>query len=400
MKVLQSGCVMLLVAGLCGCSSSGPAASARGQSSTATSGGDLSSAASSSAASAGNSESTGANTPDNNNADMPIPPEGAQFTMLCQAFTGPAHIVDAKRLKDTLIQHTGLKDWYVLHSEDESDLYYGFYKTYDDRSQSAEYSRAQQDHSNVASLLDSNGQPIFSQVIFVPLSLPDPPAPAEWEISHNPGYWTLEIAVYKDSPQRKQAAVDAVKAARAEGVPAYYHHELAQSMVFVGSWPKGAVKEQEAASAATDDPNQPLLVLSGPIAGAENAVIRTPDGRPYKVVMPKVEITDPTLKAAIAKYPNFYVNGEAVGHNVQSVNGTIKLEPYPSYLMEVPHGNEEAVSGDHSDSGAPGDAGAGDAGAGDTGSGPANGQPPAGGDSNSGGSGGGDSNVPGLGGPR
>jgi len=396
MKVLQSGCVVLLIAGLCGCSSNnGASAPQQGSSNaSAASGGDLSSAAAGAAASADNSTSTGANTPDNNNADMPVPPPGAEYTLLCQAFTGPTHIVDSRRLKEMLIQHTGMKTWYVLHSADESDLYYGFYKTYDDRNQPAEYSRAQQDHSNVASLLDSNGQPVFSQVIFVPISLPDPPAPPEWEIAHNDGYWTLEIGVYKDSPQRKQFAVDAVKAARAQGVPAYYHHELAQSVVFVGSWPKGAVKEQEAASAGTDDPDQPLLVLSGPIAGAENAVIRAPDGRPYKVVMPRVEIVDPSLKAAIAKYPDFYVNGEPVGHNVRSVNGQVKLEPYPSYLMQIPHGNNdgESASGDHSDSGAPGDAGNGDT----SGEAPSSGAPA---DSNSGASSGGD-NVPGLGGPK
>ena len=30
-------------------------------------------------------------------------------------FTGPTHIVDAKRAKDTLIHSTGSKDWYVVH---------------------------------------------------------------------------------------------------------------------------------------------------------------------------------------------------------------------------------------------------------------------------------------------
>ncbi len=80
-------------------------------------------------------------------------------------------------MKDDLVRGTGSKQWYIVHSAGESDLYYGFYKTFDDPSQAAEYDRAQSDRAKVSSLVDENGDRIFPQVGFVPINTPDPPAP-------------------------------------------------------------------------------------------------------------------------------------------------------------------------------------------------------------------------------
>jgi hypothetical protein len=272
------------------------------------------------------------------NADMPVPPEGAMFTMFCNAFTSPTHIADAMQAKQYLIQRTGLKDWYVIHSAQESDLYYGFYKTFDDASQTEEYTRAQSDHAKVSSLVNDMGDKLFSMVLFVPLNMPDPPAPKEWDLANNPGYWTLQIAIYRDSPQRKEAAVEAVREARAEGIEAYYQHGAVSSGVFVGSWPKEAANIADT-SAPTEDPHQPILVLSGPVPGAEGADFYDKDGQKMHVVMPSVQIFDPTLKDAIAKYPYTYVNGEVVGKKSEKHPEPI---PYPSLLIQVPH--EEAAT--------------------------------------------------------
>ncbi len=270
-------------------------------------------------------------------AAMPAPPEGAQFTLHCSTFSEPTHIMDAKRVKDYLIRQTGSKDWYVVHSADESDLYFGFYKTFDDRGQVAEYTRAQSDRAKISSLVDEDGQTMFPQIGFVPIETPDPPAPREWDLSSNRGYWTLQIAVYKGSPQRKQMAVDAVKGFRGAGVEAYYRHGPSSSEVYIGSWPRNAVAEQQAAAAESDDPNEPLLVLPDSFAGAENSTVYTPDGRKMKVVVPKLDILDPSLKRAAAEYPYYYVNGEVVGHRVQLADHTWQTIPWSSYLIQVPH---------------------------------------------------------------
>jgi hypothetical protein len=286
----------------------------------------------------------------NDDTAMPAIPQGAQFTLHCMTFNDPTHLMDAKRTKDYLVRQTGSKDWYVVHSADESDLYFGFYKTFDDRSQITEYTRAQTDRAKVSSLVDNNGDRMFPQIGFVPIETPDPPAPKEWDLSSNRGYWTLQIAVYKGSPERKQMAVDAVKGFRNAGIEAYYRHGPSTSEVYIGSWPRAAVAEQEAAAAASDDPNEPLLVLPDSFSGAENSPAYTPDGRKMKVVVPKLDIVDPTLKKAAADYPNYYVNGEVIGHRVQLANHTWQTIPWSSYLIQVPHGDgnedDSQVKGD------------------------------------------------------
>jgi hypothetical protein len=264
---------------------------------------------------------------------MPVPPPGAMFTLFCCAFTGPAHIADSAQAKQYLIARTGLKDWYIIHSEGESDLYYGFYTSFDDPSQTAEYTRAQTDLAKLASLVNDMGDKIFSMVLFVPINLPDPPAPKEWDLKNNPGYWTLQIGIYRDSPERKQAAVDAVREARAQGIEAYFQHGAVASGVFIGSWPKEAAEINDN-SQPTDDPHQPVLVLSSPVAGSDGQDYYTQDGQKMHVVMPEVQIFDDGLRAAIAKYPYTEVNGEIRGRSSPRHPEVI---PYPSYLIRVPH---------------------------------------------------------------
>jgi hypothetical protein len=283
---------------------------------------------------------------------MPVPPPGALYSLHCTVFTGPTHLLDSKRFKDVIIRATTLKDFYLVHSAEESDLYYGFYKTFDDRSQLAEYTRAQTDRAKLASLVDGNGDPVFAQVIFGSINLPDPPAPREWDLASNPGYWTLQIAVYKGSPERKQAAVDAVKEFRAHGIEAYYRHGAATSEVYIGSWPKEAVAEQEDSVAQSDDPNQPLLVVPGPLPNnVDPNQVFDGSGRKMKVVMPKLQIVDPKLKLATEQYPYYYVNGEIIGHKVQLADHTWQNVPWSSYLIQVPHENADQDQSDKPDLG-------------------------------------------------
>jgi hypothetical protein len=267
--------------------------------------------------------------------DIPAIPPGAQSTLLCNSFSGTAHVVEAARAKEYLKSLTKSDQWYVIHGSDESDLFYGFYSTDDDQAQTDESRRARSDQSMLTKMVDEDGRKMFAQVLFVPINPPDPPAPKEWEVMNNPGFWTLQIVVYRDSPQRKQAAIDTVRALRSQGLDAYYHHGEVMSFVYVGSWPREAVKEQQEKSAKSDDPSQPLLVMSGPIAGAENAQFQTKDGRKMKVIMPKLEIVDPGLKQMVDQYPYTYVNGEGMGRKVTKVDGTTTVVPYPSYLVQL-----------------------------------------------------------------
>jgi hypothetical protein len=295
-------------------------------------------------------------TPPVQNVMPPIPPD-AQYSLLCASFTSPDHIADATEFKRLVIARTGMKDWYVYHNDQTSDLMYGFYKTFEDKTQKAEYDRAQADRKALENLTDSGGNRVFQQVIFVPITLPDPPADPAWKLENNKGFWTLQIAVYRNSPQRKQFAVDAVRDARKQGIEAYFRHDPDMSEVFIGSWPRDAVKAGDTDIATVDDPNAPLLVMPAPVN--PNDVYKDgKTGKQMKVVAPaQLDIIDPTLKAAIAQYPYTYVNGGIHGHNVLLKDHTTQFVPYPSYLLQI--GDEAAAVGNGQvpdAGGAPGDA--------------------------------------------
>src|SRR5205085_9341649 len=144
--------------------------------------------------------------------------------------------------------------------ETQSVLYYGYYRAYNDTNDLNESRRAQDDRAKLDKLQDAQGERPFASSIFVELTSPDPEAPAEWNLANAKGYWSLQIAAYKDSPDRKKAAVDSVRAAREKGIEAYYFHGPTTSSVCIGCWPREAVKAQDAAVGESLDPRQPILV--------------------------------------------------------------------------------------------------------------------------------------------
>jgi hypothetical protein len=268
----------------------------------------------------------------------------AQWTLYCQAFAGPAHVEQAKAVKDQLMvasAQRGLKDWHVVHQEGESVLYHGFYRTIaaDDAKDKKEGQRAQHDRREIAGMMDAQGNRIFEQILFVELPAPDPAAPAEWNLINAEGFFTLQIAAYKDSPHRKQAAVDAVREARAQGVEAYYYHGDTTSSVCVGAWSRAAVREQEEASAQTSESaqDQDILVLPMPLPNQEKIDVRNAEGRRVKTYAPRFEALDPTLVAMMEKYPTHAVNGVTyISKVTDPATKEIKEVEDPSYIVQIP----------------------------------------------------------------
>jgi len=278
-------------------------------------------------------------------SDFPVIPANAAYTLMCLNITTPTHIPDSERLKSQLIRRTGLRDWYVIHSEGESTIYYGFYATYFDSNQPEEKARAQNDRRMISELKDDLGDQPFLACAFQPISTPDPPAPPEWDLHNATGYWALHIGSYMNSPDRKKFAVEAVRQARAMGIEAYYYHGPTVSDVLIGCWPREAVKEQDAASASSSDPNKTIIVTNQPLpAGFDPNHAFTKDGHPAKVFSPRLEVQDPTLLEMMHQYPANAVNGQVYMHKIQTDHGLIDA-PDPSFLVAIPHDTADDTAG-------------------------------------------------------
>jgi hypothetical protein len=282
--------------------------------------------------------------------DVVIPPSDARYTIFITALDGPDHVVRAKSLREQLKASTQDNKWYIVHAEDKSTIYYGFYRDID--RQSKEGQAAQHDRDYLSSLKTAEGDSPLSLIHFEPVVNVDPPAPAEWDLAKiglSPQhYWTLQIAAYTadgraehpgDVGDRKSAAVESVKALRAEGIPAYFYHGLTISSVCIGTWPESAIKKQSggdaAGNAATINPNQPLLVTD---ALPENVkAVRTPDGKPVKVLEPRVEILDQDLLATMKRFPYHSKNGFDYEHTyVDPKTHEKKIVREPSLVMQLP----------------------------------------------------------------
>jgi hypothetical protein len=266
-----------------------------------------------------------------------VAPKDAQWTIYCASITGPNHVEQANQVKADLMKMSALRDWYVIHQEAESVLYYGFYRAYNDQKDAKESARAQTDRKSIANLPDKMDNRPFARAMFVPIDAPDPAAPKEWNLANAKGYWSLQIAAYKDSPQRKAAAVEAVRAARAQGVEAYYFHGPTSSSVCIGAWPREALREQDSDRGEAIDPTQDILVLEKPLPFNTNVDVRNREtGEKVRTYVPRVEPQDPTLIAAMRQYPEHSVNGVVNTKTMKDRNGNVHQIADPSFLVKIP----------------------------------------------------------------
>jgi len=257
------------------------------------------------------------------------------WTIYCRTIANPTHVPDSELLKQQLIRRTGSSDWFVVHGEDASTLYYGYFKTFEDAAQPEEKLRAQQARQMVSQLRADNGDTPFANCTFALLNSADPPAPPEWNLKNAKGFWSVQVGVYRGSPSQKEAALEAVKQARAAGIEAYYNFGASSSIVCIGAWPMEAVKPQDASVASSDDPNKMVVVLPAPLPPEYKTHDLMVNGKPAKVMVPRVEIQDPTMIAVLKQYPENALNGEVHMKRVETDKG-IQIFPEPSFLVQIP----------------------------------------------------------------
>lgn len=284
--------------------------------------------------------------------DGPAVPKDAMWTISCMSFTGPFRVEMAKRKIAAAKNITGVKDyWYVIHQEEESTLFYGYYTASPLRDVQGgdpkEVKRAQEDFAKIRSLRDTDGQLVFP--LSYPAEIPRPGSEGnpKWDLKNTPTdrYWSILIIEYRDNPERKKAAAEAVRVLREEEkVEAYYLHLPTASRVCVGAWPRSAIKEQESDVASQpDDPNTVVKVYNFPLP--KNAVTDYyENGKHVRVFAPKIEILDPNMQRAVDKYPYFYINGQNYAKRVKDPNGKERLVPDSSLFQIIPH-NEAAIGG-------------------------------------------------------
>lgn len=265
-------------------------------------------------------------------------PQGARFTIFCEAITGIDHVERSIRLRDQLIASSGLKDWYVIHQDDDQRtlLFHGFYKAFDpaelDKALLDDARRAQADKQRIESITNSEGRRLFGRSLFQPLDSPDPDAPAEWNLSNAVGYWSVQIAAYTGGPERKTLAVESVRAAREAGIEAYYYHGEAVSSVCIGVWPRESVQTStEFGAPIVQRGNEMVIVTNSP-----TTPIDIPIGN-AQVHRPEARVVDPSLRATIDRYPEHSTNGFVDTRTmIDQRTGQRVQRPQPPLLVRIP----------------------------------------------------------------
>lgn len=229
----------------------------------------------------------------------------ARFTILLVTFEGPGHVRMSKEGRDQIAQATGLRELHLVHGERASTLYFGFYRTVSRAEDPVEAARAQADLARIQAIRIGDSQP-FQAALFVPLPSPDPEAPREWDIRNARGVYSLEIGAFRDRPDRKQAAVEAVREARAMGLEAYFYHGPTTSSVLIGAFPAEALRTVR--PDARISPDREVLVLPFKPKDIPDEIER-PDGARAQIVEYRVEVVDPQLLSLMRQFPEHAVNG-------------------------------------------------------------------------------------------
>ena len=285
-------------------------------------------------------------------------PSGAKYTIMCRAFPGTGSAAMATTSKDNLVRATGRRNFYVVHEENQSTLYYGYYKEYQRAVDPKEAATADADLAYLKNLADDQGVPLFARSMFVPLPAADPVAPVEYDLARldadkpkddpNRKYWSIAIAAFTADAvpdpsgpdagkNRKQIAVECVMAARKQGVEAYYYHGPSISMVCIGAWPQSAIRRQMTDTEIKQTDNgDPLIVSSVPLPPKVMEDIQN-SGKHVTVVQPKMEIDDKSLENTWKAYSQYEVNGQLdIDVTTDPITGQKKRKPKSSFLVEIP----------------------------------------------------------------
>ena len=236
--------------------------------------------------------------------------EDGNYTILLAVCRGPgSHIAQAKYYKQATEKHAGWKHLFIVHKEDHSLLYSGKYRTVDDARPHLKEAKTYVTPAKVK---------VYAKAIIVPIPGNENPGPPEWDLAKAPEQYvyTVLLAAFYDVLEadyigRRKFAVDYCKQLRDEGVPAYFKHDPAQSIVTVGLYEKTAVD-----------------------------VLRS-DQKIQRIVR------DPQINNVFKRFPYVALNGrQQLVSTVNAQTGRVTQTPVPTYLIRVPRekpSNEDII---------------------------------------------------------
>ncbi len=258
--------------------------------------------------------------------EVPAAVGNATHTLFLARIVTANHVRDAQSLVGQLKANTPLQRWHVLHGEGQSMLYYGYYSSPD---------AADADREQLGRVLNGVGDPMFTRILLVPLDAPDPAAPPQWDLTQASGRYSVIIAGYK-GPGRKQITVDSVRAAREQGVEAYYWHGPTISHIAIGTWGAEAIsiRNENPQLRDTSDDGR-MLVSNVPLPEHLRRTATDEMGRPMPTVTPELKINDLTLKQTMQLYPRYAVNGEDQQKTLTDDDGQQHVIFQPSYIVDL-----------------------------------------------------------------
>ncbi|MHC4442483.1 MAG: SPOR domain-containing protein [Planctomycetota bacterium] len=214
----------------------------------------------------------------------------------------PNHQLYCRALADNLKQVKGIspRDVRVVTDNSGSTIYYGNYAKVASRKTGRLVfpSKFQKDIELVRRLSYKNSTPFFGAHP-EPLDLQSDTTNSIWEVSNCKGKYTLQIAIFYNTPtfsKRKEAAEKYVKILRDEGYRAYFEHQIVRSHVYVGDF-------------------------------NESDIIRL-KGRQWK--------PGPSVEKFIARKPEEFKYMYINGHLFKQPGIDGKMVPPPSFLVPVP----------------------------------------------------------------
>ena len=174
--------------------------------------------------------------------------KGTPWTIMCTELNGPHAEQLVSDMADSLRRTPGIRPdevHYLRGTDGSVCLYYG---TYHRRANPETGKRTMprqlvRDLELIKSLGSGDRQYFFRQAMIMRQPFPNVGNPA-WDLADAVGRYTLQVAVFEptdDVPNYKQAAAEYCAELRRQGLPAYYHHGSACSMVTVGLFGEHAI---------------------------------------------------------------------------------------------------------------------------------------------------------------